>query len=306
MQDTDIIFWIIFHAAVGLFLIIDLRSRGGTHEVTFRKDVVWSIIWITIGLSFSGYVILNFGYGEGYRYITAYVVEKALSVDNLFVFIVIFNYFSISIARQHKILFLGIVAAIILRGVFIFAGMTLLENFHWMVYVFGAILLYSGYKLAKNSTDKVDPEQNRIVKIARRFLKIDTGYTGGKFLIKKKGKIMFTTMFLALLAIETTDVVFAFDSVPAVLALTDEFFTAYTSNILAVLGLRSLYFVLARALSKLQYLSKGLAIVLIYLGSKFLVTAFGIEIPTILSLSIVLGIILIFSAVSLVKIDKRK
>jgi len=301
MQDIDIIFWIIFHATVGLFLLVDLLSRGRIHEVTLRKDVAWSIIWITIGLAFSGYVILNFGYGEGFRYITAYVVEKALSVDNLFVFIVIFNYFSIPVAHQHKTLFLGIVAAIILRGVFIFAGIALLENFSWMVYVFGVILLYSGYKLSKDNIDKVDPEQNRIVKIARRFLKIDTEYTGGNFLVRNKGKLMFTPLILALLAIETTDVVFAFDSVPAVLALTDEFFTAYTSNILAILGMRSLYFVLARVLRKLQYLSKGLAVVLIYLGAKFLVTAFGVEIPTALSLVIVLGIILVFALASLMK-----
>jgi len=291
MEETHIVFWAAFHGMVVLFLLIDLMSRGKGSEVTYRKDLVWTAIWITVGLAFGGYVFWNYGYAEGLKYVTAYLVEKSLSIDNLFVFLVIFNYFAVPFSQQHKTLFTGILGAIVLRGTFIFLGITLIERFHWTIYIFGVVLLYSGYKLAKGGMEKINPEENKIVRAARRLLPIYPKYVGGKFIIKNNGKIMFTALIVVLLAIETTDVVFAFDSVPAVMAITGEFFTAYTSNIMAVLGLRALYFVLARAMMRIEYLSKGLAIVLFYLGAKFLLTAFGLEIPATTSLIVVLGII---------------
>ena len=200
---------------------------------------------------------------------TAYVAEKSLSVDNLFVFLVIFGYFAVPFAQQHKTLFLGILGAVILRGAFIFLGIALLERFHWMVYVFGVVLIYSGYRLARGGAERVDPEKNKVVKAARKVLPIYPKYVGSKFITRNDGKMMLTPLIIVLIAIETTDIVFAFDSVPAVLAITGEFFTAYTSNIMAILGLRSLYFILARAMLRLRYLGKGLAIVLFYLGAKF-------------------------------------
>jgi tellurite resistance protein TerC len=252
---------------------------------------MWTIIWITVGLVFAAYVSWSHGYGEGLKYVTAYVVEKSLSVDNLFVFLVIFSYFAVPFAQQHKTLFVGILGAIILRGTFIFLGIGLLARFQWMVYVFGAVLIYSGYKLATGRTEKIDPEKNRVVRAARKFLPIYPRYVGGRFILRNGAKIVLTPLVLVLLAIETTDIVFAFDSVPAVLAVTGSFFIAYTSNIMAILGLRALYFVVARAMLQLEYLSKGLAIVLFYLGAKFLLTAVNIEIPTITSLAVVMGII---------------
>jgi len=191
--------------------------------------------------------------------------------------------------------------AIVFRGVFIVAGIALLERFHWMVYVFGGILLYSGYKLIRSGLEEVDPEKNRIVRLAKRVLPISPNYVGGKFFVKESNKIVFTPLILVLLAIETTDIMFALDSVPAVLAVTEEFFTAYTSNIMAILGLRALYFVLARALRRLTYLSKGLAIVLTFLGFKFILSGFDVTVPTPLSLSIVLGIISVSALLSLIK-----
>jgi len=305
LEEWSITFWVAFHLLVGIFLIIDLASRGRAPEVTFKKDVMWSIIWIVVGLAFGAYVFWHYGHEEGLKYITAYVVEKSLSVDNLFVFLVIFSYFAVPFVHQHKTLFLGIVCAIIFRGAFIIAGIALLERFHWMVYVFGGVLFYSGYKLMKSGLEEVDPEKNRVVRLARRVLPISPHYVGGKFFIRESKKIVFTPLILVLLAIETTDIMFAFDSVPAVLAITEEFFTAYTSNIMAILGLRALYFVLARALRRLTYLSKGLAIVLSFLGFKFIASGFDVKVPTLLSLSIVLGIIGVSALLSLIKKEKR-
>ncbi|MFH1328857.1 MAG: TerC/Alx family metal homeostasis membrane protein [Candidatus Bathyarchaeota archaeon] len=301
MQEIPITFWIAFHVIVALLLFIDLSYHGRASKLNFRRDVIWSIIWIAAGLAFGVFIFWYFGYRGGLEYFTAYIVEKSLSVDNLFVFIVIFNYFAVPFVHQHKTLFLGILGAMIFRSIFIFAGIALLGQFNWMIYVFGAVLLYSGYALARGKMERVDPEKNRIVKIARRFLPISSQYVGGKFTSKKSGKIIFTPLILALLAIETTDILFAFDSIPAVLAITQEFYIAYTSNIMAILGLRALYFVLANALRRLVYLSKGLAIVLSYLGFKFIVSAFGIEIPTLLSLFVVSGIVLICILASIFK-----
>jgi tellurite resistance protein TerC len=263
-------------------------------------DLMWTLIWITVGLLFGVYVFSNFGYTEGLKYVTAYVAEKSLSVDNLFVFLVIFGYFAVPFAQQHKTLFLGILGAVILRGTFIFLGIALLERFHWMVYVFGVVLIYSGYRLAKGGAERVDPEKNKVVKAARKILPIYPKYVGGKFITRDDGKMMLTPLIIVLIAIETTDIVFAFDSVPAVLAITGEFFTACTSNIMAILGLRSLYFILAHGMVRLRYLGKGLAIVLFYLGAKFLLTALGIQIPTMMSLTVVMSIILACILISLV------
>jgi len=286
---------------IGIFLMIDLASRGRDPEVTFKMDVMWSIIWIGVGLALCAYVFWHYGQEEGLKYITAYVVEKSLSVDNLFVFLVIFSYFAVPFVHQHKTLFIGILCAIVFRGAFIVAGIALLERFHWMVYIFGGVLLYSGYKLIRSGLEEVNPEKNRIVRLARRVLPISPHYVGGKFFIRENKKIVFTPLTLVLLAIETTDIMFAFDSVPAVLAVTEEFFTAYTSNIMAILGLRALYFVLARALRRLTYLSKGLAIVLSFLGFKFIASGFDVKVPTLLSLSIVLGLIGVSALLSLIK-----
>lgn len=301
MTEINVTFWVAFHLVVAIFLIIDLMSRGRAGEITFGKDVLWSIVWIGVGLAFGAYIIWQYGSEEGLKYITAYVVEKSLSVDNLFVFLVIFSYFAVPFIHQHKTLFLGILCAIVFRGIFIVAGIALLERFHWIVYVFGAILFYSGYKLLRSGLEEVDPEKNSVVRLARRVLPLSQNYVGGKFFVRQSNKVTFTPLILVLLAIETTDIVFAFDSVPAVLAVTEEFFTAYTSNIMAVLGLRALYFVLARALRKLAYLSKGLAVVLAFLGAKFILSAFDLTIPTIISLSIVLSVIMISAVFSLIK-----
>jgi tellurite resistance protein TerC len=294
-MEVSMLFWVVFHLVVAVFLAIDLiywEMRKG--EIRFRDSLLWVIAWISLGLSFSIIVFSMYGTEEFIKYITAYITEYSLSTDNLFVFLVIFTYFAVPPRGRHIVLLAGIICAAVFRGTFIFAGVALLERFHWMVYVFGAVLIYTGYKMARGGGEAVDPGKNRVVNFARKFLPIAPTYgkDGKSFVIKKDRDVLFTPLLLTLLAIETTDIMFAFDSVPAVLAITREFFTAYTSNIMAILGLRSLYFLLEHGLRLVENLGKGLAIYLIYLGAAFILSAFGIEVPSFISLLLIATIIL--------------
>jgi len=302
-MEISIQWWLMFHIAIVAMLLIDLLTSRGKYKLTIRRDVIFSIIWISIGLAFGGIIFWEFGSEEGLKYITAYVTEKALSIDNLFIFIVIFSYFGVSLERQHKTLFYGIIGAILLRATFIYVGVELIERFHFVVYIFGAILLYSAYKLLKEKIGESSPANNPIVRFSRSFLPVCEDYDGDKFFTKINGAIMCTPLLVVLLVIETTDIVFALDSVPAVLTITGEFFTAYTSNIMAILGLRALYFVVAHAMGELKYLDKGLAIVLAYLGIKTFASFFNVEVPTLWNMLIVLGTIGLFIALSLVYKD---
>ena len=291
MEVGSPLFWIAFHAVIALFLILDLRHYKHT-EVKLRDTLKWVLIWISIGLSFSVFVMKFYGMEEFIKYITAYVTEYMLSMDNLFVFLAIFTYFAVPMNARPLVLLLGIIFAAIFRSSFIIAGVALLRTFHWMVYVFGAILIYSGYKMAKGGAESIDPGKNRVVQLAKKFLPITHEYEGQRFIMRTPDGRVFTPLVLVLLAIETTDIMFAFDSVPAVLVITREFFTAYTSNIMAILGLRSLYFVIEHGVMRLKNLGKGLSIYLIYLGVAFLLTAFEIEVPSWVSLAIILTILL--------------
>jgi len=297
--------WLMFHAVITVMLLIDLVSSRGK-KLSLKRDILFSVIWISIGLAFGGIIYWEFGAEEGLKYITAYVTEKALSVDNLFVWLVLFTYFGVPFERQHKTLFYGVLGAIFFRALFIFAGVELIERFHWIVYIFGAILIYSAYKLLKGKVGETNPADNPIVKLARRFMPICDDYEGDKFLTKIDGKTLCTPLIVVLIAVESTDILFALDSVPAVLTITGEFFTAYTSNIMALLGLRALYFVVSHAMGELKYLDKGLAIVLAYLGIKTFAGFFGVEVPTLWNMGIVLGTIAVFIILSLVFKDKKE
>jgi tellurite resistance protein TerC len=284
-MEVTLTWWLMFHAVIVVCLLIDLYTSKGKGKLTLRRDIIWSIIWISVGLSFGGIIYWQFGAEEGLKYLTAYVTEKALSVDNLFVFLVIFTYFSVPFERQHKVL---------------------IELFHPVIYVFGAILLFSGYKLFFHKGEGTNPGTNPVVGLCRRFLPLCDEYEEDKFITKLNGRTVFTPLLIVLLVVETTDIMFALDSVPAVLTITGEFFTAYTSNIMAILGLRALYFVLSHAMGELKYLSKGLAIVLVYLGAKTIGGAFGLEIPTLYNMAIVLGTLTFFVILSLINKDKPK
>jgi tellurite resistance protein TerC len=292
MEVSDPFFWILFHGVIITFLLIDLRHYRHV-EMSFRDSLKWVLIWVSIGLSFSFLIFHNYGVDEFIKYITAYVTEYLLSMDNIFVFLAIFTYFAVPYNARPLVLFLGIIFAALFRATFIIVGVTLLKTYHWMVYVFGAVLIYSGYKMAKGGAESVDPGKNRVVQFAKKFLPLTHEYEGQKFIVKRSSRL-FTPLILVLIAIETTDIMFAFDSVPAVLAITREFFTAYTSNIMAILGLRSLYFLLEHGVRKLKNLGKGLAVYLVYLGIAFLLTAFEIDIPSWVSLAII-GTILLWA-----------
>ncbi|MEM2855648.1 MAG: TerC/Alx family metal homeostasis membrane protein [Candidatus Nitrosocaldaceae archaeon] len=288
--------WITFHVIIGVLLLIDLLFHKKDHIQTFKEALIWSIIWIAAASIFILYIFDKLGAAYSLEYTTAYVIEKMLSVDNLFVFAVIFAYFGIHKKYEHKILFYGVIGAIVARAVFMVAGIHLLENFHFMTYIFGAVLIYTGIRLLRSREMPTDPAKNPIIRYVKKVFPV-VEEPSDRFIVRS-GTIAVTPLFVTLIAVESTDILFAIDSVPAVLAVTDNLFVAYTSNIFAVLGLRSLYFLLINVLERLKYLHVGLFVLLLYLGAKMIASNF-IEIPTVISLVIVASILTITTLISL-------
>ena len=284
--------WAVFAAVVFGVMAIDIALLGkrGRH-MSFREAVVRSLFNIAAGLSFGGFVLWRLGYDLAANYLVAYLVEESLSVDNLFVFLVIFSYFKLSDSRQHRVLAWGVAGAMLMRALFIFAGAALLHRFEWLTYVFGAFLIYTGVKLAiRKEEDAVNPEDNPALKLARRFLRTTEEYNGDHFTIVKDGVRYATPLFLVLVVIEVTDLLFAVDSVPAVLAVSDDVFVVYTSNIMAILGLRALYFVLAGMMNRFHHLGTGLALILIFIGVKMAIAHF-VSIPSLVSLAVIVTVL---------------
>jgi tellurite resistance protein TerC len=248
------------------------------------------LLWISVGVTFGIYIMYRFGADVSTLYFAAYVLESSLSIDNLLVFAVIFSYFLVPTSAQRIVLYVGILSAIVLRAAFIYGGVWLLETYRWTIIIFGVVLFYSGLKVWNGAAEAVKIENNRVVKWTRRFLPIANEYQGTKFIIRS-GKLMFTPLIIVLLTIETSDIMFAFDSIPAAIALTQNFFIAFTSNISAVLGLRSLYFLIALTMFKFKYIGKGLGLILGFLGVKFIISLLGIEIPLIASIAVIFGIL---------------
>jgi tellurite resistance protein TerC len=285
-----LIFWIVFNVFVAVMLALDLGVfHRRAHTVKFREAAAWSGIWIGLAGAFAVLVFFWHGRREALEFLTGYVIELSLSVDNLFVFLVIFRYFKVSGANQHKVLFWGIVGALVMRGLFIFLGIGLIRGFSWITYVFGALLIYSGVKLLRESGAEVHPENNPVLKMVRRWIPITPDYVGGKFFVRKPG-LYATPLFVVLLVIETTDILFAVDSVPAILAITLNAFIVYTSNVFAILGLRSMYFALAGMMELFHFLHYGLSAVLIFIGFKMLASHYY-EIPTEYALIAVAGLL---------------
>lgn len=297
-MDFSVWAWIFFHALILGMLVTDLILVGRGGRISLKIAAIWSVVWTVVALAFNGLILAWRGAEDAVVFLTAYIVERALSFDNVFVFAVIFNYFQLAPLIQHTVLFLGIVVAIILRAVFILLGIELINTFHWTIYIFGAFLIYTGIRLALHQGGPPDPETSTILRLARRFLPIKVDSQAHAFFLKINGRWYATSAFLALLLVESTDVIFAIDSVPAVLAITTDVFLAYTSNILAVLGMRALYFLVIGLLRELRYLDFGLAIVLVYIGFKMLAAEL-FHIPTGLSLAVVLTVILGSALVSL-------
>ncbi len=297
LQAWEIWMWAVFHVAIAIMLAVDLGVfHKEAHEVSLREAAIWSIIWIGAALIFNAWIWFVGGVEPALAFLTAYLVEKSLSADNIFVFAVIFSYFGVPPKYQHRVLFWGILGAIVTRAVFIIAGVQLLKMFKFTIYIFGAILLYTGYRLLRRSEEEVDPERNPVLRLARRWLPVTESFHGQAFLVRKGGRWMATPLLLVLLVVESTDVMFAVDSVPAVLAITSDIFLAYTSNIFAILGLRALYFLLAGLLQRWRYLHTGLAAILMFIGVKMLVSEVY-HIPTVVSLGVVVSI-LVLSAVA--------
>jgi tellurite resistance protein TerC len=265
-----------------------------------RKAIYWSIFWIALSLSFNVVLIYTHGQQKALEFLTGYIIEKSLSVDNLFVFLIVFTIFGVELKDQRRVLNYGIIGVIILRGILIVLGSKLVEEFHWILYIFGVLLIYAGYRVIFGEDTKIEPEKNVAVRLFRKIFRIDNEYKGHSFFIKKSGITFATPLFVCLLVIETTDVVFAIDSIPAIFAITTDTFIVMTSNLMAVLGLRSLYFVLAEVHASFEYVKYGVGVVLGYVGIKMLIIEL-FKIDTVTSLLIILSILSISAFLSYLK-----
>jgi tellurite resistance protein TerC len=267
--------WVGFAVFILLMLALDLGVLNRkAHAVTYREAATWSAVWVTLAMIFAALVFWREGSKTGFEFLTGYIIELSLSVDNLFVFLLLFSYFKVPAKYQHRVLFWGVMGALVMRMTMIALGAALIERFHWIIYVFGAFLIYTGIKMMKQGETEVHPEDNPVVKFVSRFVPMTRTYDGEKFFTEVNGKRMGTLMLLVLITVEVTDLVFAVDSIPAIFGITTNTFIVYTSNVFAILGLRSLYFLLAGVVEKFHYLKIGLSIVLTFVGVKMLTEGF--------------------------------
>jgi tellurite resistance protein TerC len=293
---NDLTFWIIFNAFVVLMLVLDLAVfHRKPHAVRFREALLFSLMWVALAAGFAVFVYFWRGRATALEFVTGYLIEESLSVDNLFVFLLIFRYFRVPSNYQHKVLFWGIIGALVMRGVFIFAGVTLIRRFHWIIYVFGVFLIYTGIQLFRQKEQEIHPEQNPVLKLFRRWVPVTPDYVNGHFTVRQPG-LYATPLLLVLIVVETTDVIFAADSIPAILAITHDPFIVYTSNVFAILGLRSLYFALAGMMEAFHFLHYGLSGILVFIGVKMLISSYY-PIPTEYAL-LVVGAVLVISVVA--------
>ena len=291
MTSDSLFLWIIFNVFVLGVLALDLLVlHRKAHAVSLREGLAWSCVWVSLALLFALGVYFFRGGEKALEFLTGYVIEWSLSVDNLFVFLVIFSYFAVPPIYQHRVLFWGILGALVLRAIFIATGTALLTNFHWMIYVFGGFLIFTGIKLLLAGEEKIDPEKNPAVRLVRRLMNVTPDYHGQQFFIRKDGRLWATPLLLVLIVVETTDVIFAVDSIPAIFAITLDPFIVYTSNVFAILGLRALFFLLAGVMDMFRYLKVGLSFVLCFVGIKMVIVDFY-KIPIGISLGVVAGIL---------------
>ncbi len=312
--------FLLFGALILTLLALDLFVfQRRSHTLKLREALAWSAFWVSLGLSFNVYIYFmyeNHWFGAGLfdsyartgteaalQFFTGYLIEQALSVDNIFVFIVIFTYFAVPQKYHHKILFWGILGAIVMRLIFIVAGSILISQFEWVLYIFGLILVVSGWKMMRHDDTEVHPEKNVFIRIAKKLFPVATGFDSPDFFVRINGTLHMTSLFLVLITVETTDVVFAVDSIPAVFAVTRDPFIVFSSNIFAILGLRSLYFVLASVISTFHYLKMGLSIVLMFVGAKMIISDF-FHVPILVSLLVVAGVLVTSILASVVRLRR--
>ena len=290
--------WLGFSVFIIAMLSLDLGLLNRkAHTIKYKEAWIWSAVWVTLAMIFGALVFYYQGTQRGFEFLTGYLIELSLSVDNLFVFLLIFSYFKVPAKFQHRVLFWGVMGALIMRLTMIFVGAALIERFHWIIYIFGAFLVYTGIKMFSHEDTDMQPDQNPVVRAVTRFLPISHHYDEQKFFTRVNGKLTGTLLLLVLIVVEVTDLVFAVDSIPAIFAITTNTFIVYTSNVFAILGLRSMYFLLAGVVEKFRFLRTGLAIVLTFIGLKMLLGAVSIHIPIQASLAFV-ALVLVGSVVA--------
>lgn len=293
-MEVDTYMWIGFSVLVLIMLVLDLGVfHRQAHQVKLKEALIWSAVWISLALIFNSFIWFYLGKVKALEFLAGYLIEKSLSVDNLFVFIMLFGYFKVDPKYQHKVLFWGIIGALVMRAIFIFAGVALLEKFHWLIYVFGGFLIYSGIAMLKPHKEDVNPNKNPLVRLFTRFFPVTSDMHGSKFFVRINAKLFATPLFIVLLIVEFTDLIFAVDSIPAILAVSNDIFIIFTSNVFAILGLRALYFALSGITQYFYYLKYGLSAILVFVGIKMLLSS------TELKVGIVTSLIIIFSILTL-------
>ncbi|MGH7807491.1 MAG: TerC family protein [Thermodesulfobacteriota bacterium] len=305
-MSQQVIFWVAFNVFVITMLVLDLGVfHRKSHVIKFKESLVWCAIWISLALLFNVGIYIWDGKKMAIEFLTSYLIELSLSVDNLFVFLLIFSYFRVPAKYQHRVLFWGILGAVIMRAIFIAAGITLIQKFHWIIYIFGGFLIFSGIKLALEKDKEIHPEKNPVLKLFRRFMPVLSRYKEGKFFLKRNQRYFATPLFIVLLVVETTDVMFALDSIPAVIAITTDPFIVYTSNVFAILGLRAIFFALAGIMRLFHYLHYGLSFILVFVGVKMLVSKFY-EIPVEIALGVIIAVLTTSVVASIIKPQKTE
>ena len=296
-MDVPFWAWLAVLAAIGVMLAIDLFAHRRAHVIAVREAAAWSLFWVACGVGFGALIWNVYGAELGQQYFAGYVIEKSLAVDNVFVWAIIFTYFAVPREYQHRVLFLGVLGALVFRGAFIAGGSVLISNFSWVLYVFASFLLYTGYRMVRQRNEHLDPEASRALRLFRRYVPMTDAYHGQRFFIRRGGVLLATPLLAVLVLVEITDIVFAVDSIPAIFAVTDEAFLVFTANAFAILGLRAMYFLLADLIHRFVYLKLGLAMVLIWVGIKMLLKVDLFYIPTTMSLAVI-GTILTVSVLA--------
>ncbi|MEQ8301829.1 MAG: TerC family protein [Cyclobacteriaceae bacterium] len=279
--------WIAFNVFILVMLVIDLGVfHRKSHEVGVKEALTWTGVWIALAFCFNVFVYYYFGEKHAFEFLTGYVIEKSLSVDNIFVMVLIFSYFKVPSKYQHKVLFWGILGALVMRVAFIISGVELIQRFHWLIYIFGGFLIFTGIRIVTSGDLQVEPDKNPLVRIAKKLFRVTPNFEGDKFFVRKENMLWATPLFLVVLVVEFTDLIFAVDSIPAILAITNDSFIVYTSNVFAILGLRSLYFALAGIEKYFTYLKYGLSVILVFIGVKMCISDFY-KIPIEISLAFI-------------------
>jgi tellurite resistance protein TerC len=297
--DVPLWAWVALLAGVLVMLALDLVMHRDAHVISLREAGIWSAIWVAIGLAVGGVIWWAYGSEFGLQYYAGYVIEKSLAVDNVFVWAVIFGYFAVPRQYQHRVLFYGVIGALIFRGIFIAAGSVLIASFAWILYIFGAFLILTGIRMLRQRDEHIDPSTSKTLRLFRRFIPTTDEYDGARFLTRRNGVLMATPLLAVLVLIEVTDIIFAVDSIPAIFAVTQEPFLVFASNALAILGLRAMYFLLADLMHRFIYLKLGLSLVLVWVGVKMIVSHGFVKIPTGISLGVVIAILAVAVGASL-------